>query len=213
MKKNLTEVAFILDRSGSMDHLTSDTIGGFNTFIDQQKQEAGECYLTTVLFDDRYDLLHDHINITEVKELTTRDYFARGMTALRDAIGKTINTVGARLASTSEEERPEKVIVVITTDGAENSSKEFTSEKIKEMIEHQETKYNWEFIFMGANIDSFGTAGGLGIDLNGVVDYSASSSGTKALYSSIATKVSDVRNNRFLKKSMSEYMSEAENED
>jgi len=136
MKENLTEMVFILDRSGSMSNLTKDTIGGFNTMIENQKKEDGDAVLTTVLFDDMYELLHDGVNIQDVKELTNKEYYARGMTALLDAIGKTINTVGERLSKTKEEDRPSKIIFVITTDGQENSSKEFTQKQIKEMIEH-----------------------------------------------------------------------------
>jgi len=136
MKENLTEMVFILDRSGSMSNLTKDTIGGFNTMIENQKKEDGDAVLTTVLFDDMYELLHDGVNIQDVKELTNKEYYARGMTALLDAIGKTINTVGERLSKTKEENRPSKIIFVITTDGQENSSKEFTQKQIKEMIEH-----------------------------------------------------------------------------
>ena len=132
MKKNLTEIVFILDKSGSMSNLTNDTIGGFNSMIEQQKNEDGEAYVTTVLFSENHFMLHDHVNIKDIKPMTHADYMAYGMTALLDAVGTTINSIGERLANTPEEERPEKVIFVITTDGFENSSKEFTREKIKE---------------------------------------------------------------------------------
>jgi uncharacterized protein YegL len=191
MKDNLTEIVFILDRSGSMRNLTDDTIGGFNSFIETQKGENGEATLTTVLFDDEYELLHDGVNIQDVKELTNKEYFARGMTALLDAIGKTINTVGDRLSKTIENNRPSKVIFVITTDGQENASKEFTQPQIKEMIEHQKSKYNWEFIFLGANIDAVSTATNYGITLSS--NYTANTIGTKTLYNAVTDSVSNFR--------------------
>lgn len=182
MKKNLTEMVFILDRSGSMGHLTNDTIGGFNSMIENQKLESGEAYVTTVLFDDEYEVLHNHVNIKEVKPITRKEYYARGLTALLDAIGKTINVVGNRLAETAEEERPEKVIFVITTDGFENASVEFTKSKIKEMIEHQQDKYAWTFMFIGANMDAVSEASSLGIKSAFSKTYTASKEGTESLY-------------------------------
>lgn len=210
MKKGLTEVVFILDRSGSMSSLTNDTIGGFNSFVEQQKKEAGECFLTTILFDDQYDVLHDHIDIQEVKPLTDREYFARGMTALLDATGKAISTVGNRLAVTNEDERPENVIVVITTDGQENSSKEFTAEKIKEMVSHQEEKYKWSFLFLGANIDAFATGGAYGFDASRTAQYTADAIGTQTLYSSVTNFVADTRaGSRDLSATLTDYMTTA----
>ena len=193
MKENLTEMVFILDRSGSMSNLTQDTIGGFNTMIENQKKEDGEAILTTVLFDDKYELLHDGVNIKDVNKLTNKEYFARGMTALLDAIGKTINTVGERLNKTKEEDKPSKVIFVITTDGQENSSREFTQEQIKEMIEHQTNTYNWQFMFLGANIDAVSTAQSFGINGQFASNYTANSRGTDALYSSVSKSVASFR--------------------
>jgi len=193
MKENLTEMVFILDRSGSMSNLTKDTIGGFNTMIENQKKEDGDAVLTTVLFDDMYELLHDGVNIQDVKELTNKEYYARGMTALLDAIGKTINTVGERLSKTKEENRPSKIIFVITTDGQENSSKEFTQKQIKEMIEHQTNTYNWQFMFLGANIDAVSTAQSFGISGQFASNYTANSRGTDALYTSVSKSVSSFR--------------------
>jgi len=193
MKENLTEMVFILDRSGSMSNLTKDTIGGFNTMIENQKKEDGEAVLTTVLFDDMYELLHDGVNIQDVKELTNKEYYARGMTALLDAIGKTINTVGERLNKTKEEDRPSKIIFVITTDGQENSSKEFTQKQIKEMIEHQTNTYNWQFMFLGANIDTVSTAQSFGISGQFASNYTANSRGTDALYTTLSKSVSSYR--------------------
>jgi uncharacterized protein YegL len=177
MRDDLTELVAILDRSGSMAHLANDTIGGFNGFIEDQKKVPGEALLTTVLFDDQYEFLHDGTNIRDVKPITEKEYFARGMTALLDAVGKTINRVGEKLSKMDETERPGKVMVLIITDGYENSSHEFDQAQIKEMVERQKNVYKWEFLFFGANIDSFATAGGLGIDLTRAVNFSASGIG------------------------------------
>lgn len=198
MKKNLTEIVFVLDRSGSMENLTNDTIGGFNSFIEEQKKEKGKALLTTVLFDDKYEILHDGINLKDVQPLTNKDYFARGMTALFDAVGKTINTVGERLAKTDEAERPSKIIFVITTDGYENSSKEFTRDKIKEMITHQTDKYNWQFLFLGANMDATQEAEGIGIKGMYAANYTANDWGTQSVYSTLTSTVSAVRSGAVL---------------
>jgi uncharacterized protein YegL len=194
MKDNLTQIVFILDRSGSMDSLAADTIGGYNGFIEAQKAEEGEALLTTVLFDNEYEILHDSVNLKDVKPLTEKDYYARGMTALLDAVGKTIKTVGANLAKMEEEDRPSKVIVVITTDGFENASKEFTQEQVKTMIEHQRDKYNWEFIFLGANIDSVGTAKDYGITY--AADWTANSVGAQSVYTSLSRGISNYRGDK-----------------
>lgn len=193
MKKNLTEMVFILDRSGSMQSLTSDTIGGFNSMIENQKKENGEAFITTVLFDDQYELLHDHVDIQKIKPITNKEYFARGMTALLDAIGKTINSIGSRLSGTPEDERPDKVIFVITTDGFENASREFNKSAIKEMIEHQQDKYSWTFIFLGANMDAVGEAASLGINASRSHTYTASAQGTSSVYTSLNATMSCLR--------------------
>ena len=193
MKKNLTEMVFILDRSGSMGHLTDDTIGGFNSMIESQKNEPGEAYVTTVLFDDEYELLHDHVNIQDIKPITRNEYFARGWTALLDAVGKTINSVGNRLSNTPEEERPEKVIFVITTDGMENASREFAKSKVKEMIEHQQSKYSWVFMFLGANMDAVSEANSLGINTDFARTYTASDLGTKSVYATMDCAMASIR--------------------
>ena len=153
MKTNLTELVFILDRSGSMDGLESDTVGGFNSMLSKQQEDDDECRLTTVLFDHEYEILHDRIDIKAVSPITEKEYFVRGQTALLDAIGRTINKIGNTQKQTAEEYRAEKVLFVITTDGMENASREYTHDKIKSLIERQKTKYGWEFIFLGANID------------------------------------------------------------
>jgi uncharacterized protein YegL len=191
MNKNLTEVVFILDRSGSMADLANDTLGGFNSFIEKQKQEPGEAVLTTVLFDDKYEILHNGVNLKAVEALTGKEYFARGMTALMDAVGKTINTVGERLSHTLEKDRPAHVLFVITTDGWENASVEFTQKQIKTMIDHQINKYNWQFIFLGANINAVETAKSYGISL--ASNYLPTVSGTQSLYSVVNEAVTQYR--------------------
>lgn len=193
MKKNLTEMVFILDRSGSMQNLTSDTIGGFNSMIESQKSEPGDAFVTTILFDDDYEVLHDHINIQDIKPITNKEYYARGCTALLDAIGKTINSIGNRLSATPEYERPDKVIFVITTDGMENSSREFNKQTVKEMIEHQQDKYSWTFMFLGANMDAVSEASSLGINTDFAKTYTANSVGTQSVYTSMTKAMSCAR--------------------
>jgi len=196
MKKGLTEIVCILDRSGSMSHLTTDTIGGFNTFLKEQKEVEGEARLSLVLFDDEYDLLFDHVDIQSVEELTDKTYFARGNTALFDAIGRTINAVGERLKKTEEDERPEKVIFVITTDGHENASTEFTEKsQIKDMIDHQEEKYSWEFIYMGANQDAIAEGSTFGIKAGRAMNFIADSEGVGSSYQVMRSCVTNYRNN------------------
>lgn len=205
MKKNLTEMVFILDRSGSMQDLTSDTIGGFNSMIENQKNEEGEAFVTTILFDDDYELLHDHVNIKDIKPITNKEYYARGMTALLDAVGKTINSIGNRLNNTPEDERPDKVIFVITTDGMENASKEFSKKTVKDMIEHQQSKYSWTFMFLGANMDAVSEAASLGINTNFARTYTASSLGTQSVYTSVSNAMSQARSLSFDSQDVSTY--------
>lgn len=193
MNNNLTEIVFILDRSGSMQTLTDDTIGGFNSFIENQKREPGDAILTTVLFDDQYEILHDGVNLRDVKLLTREDYYARGMTAMMDAIGRTINTVDARIQKTPAQYRPGKVIFVITTDGYENASMEFNRARIKEMIQQQTAKYDWQFLFLGANMDAVSEAGTFGVSAAQSVTYAANSVGTKAVYDSLNATISNYR--------------------
>ena len=181
MKKGLTEIIYVLDRSGSMGHLTGDTIGAYNAYLDEQKSFDGETKITTVLFDDKYELLFNGVLIDEAY-LDHEKYFVRGMTALYDALGKTIIDVGSRLSSTPESERPEKVIFIITTDGYENASREFTQKKVKEMIEHQQSKYSWDFLFFGANIDSAETASSIGVAENCAYDFEASYEGINKMF-------------------------------
>ena len=196
MNKSLTEMVFILDRSGSMSHLETDTIGGYNSLLEKQKKEQGEAVVTTVLFDDRYELIHDHADIKKVKPLTEREYFARGTTALLDAIGKTINTVGKRHKYAPDSEVPSKTMVVIITDGFENASREFSQTQVKSMIEHQKERYDWEFLFLGANIDAVSTARNYGITPDRAVKYEADSVGTRTNFEAVSQTVSCVREAR-----------------
>jgi hypothetical protein len=193
MNQNLTEIIFILDRSGSMGGLESDTIGGFNGFVKKQA-EAGQTSLTTVLFDDKYEILHNGINAGDVV-LTNNEYFTRGSTALLDAVGKTINDVGKRLSDTPEDSRPGKVIFVITTDGLENSSREFSYDKVKKMITHQSEKYGWEFIFLGANIDVAEEGNKLGIKADRSFSFVSSPIGLCAMYTDIGSVCTAIRSN------------------
>lgn len=196
MKKGLTELVFILDRSGSMCGLESDTIGGYNAMLDKQKGEPGEAIVTTVLFDDRYELLHDRINLCGIKPLTSKEYYTRGTTALLDAIGKTINKIVNVQRNTGEDEQAENIIFVITTDGMENASKEYSYEKVHELIEHQKSRYGWEFIFLGANIDAEDTAERFGIGRDRAANYNADKEGTLLNYEVISETVSYMRANR-----------------
>lgn len=182
MKTNKTELVFILDRSGSMGGIESDTIGGFNSMLTKQQAEPGECRITTVLFDDKYEVLHDRIDIKAVSKITDKEYFARGSTALLDAVGETINKISSVQKNTAEEYRAEKVMFVITTDGMENASREFSYDKIKSMIEYQKSKYSWEFIFLGANIDAVEVANRFGIAKNRAQNYHNDNTGVELNY-------------------------------
>jgi len=193
MKKGLTELVFILDRSGSMSGLEIDTIGGYNSLLEKQKKETGEAFMTTVLFDDRYELLHDRINIRGIEPITDQEYYVRGNTALLDAVGKTILKIGSVQKHTTENERAEHVLFVITTDGMENASREFTQEKVRSMIEHQKSKYGWEFLFLGANIDAAATAEEFGIARDRATNYHADREGTLLNYEVISETVSCMR--------------------
>lgn len=193
MKQGLTELVFILDRSGSMMGLEQDTIGGYNSLLEKQRNTPGEAVITTVLFDDRYELIHDNTPLVYTGELTKKEYFVRGSTALLDAIGRTIQSVIQRRRTTKPEDRPEKTIFVITTDGAENSSWEYSPERIKSMIEYQTEMYHWEFLFLGANIDAVSIAGQFGIAADRAVQYHADSRGTQLNYAVLSEAISDFR--------------------
>ena len=193
MKKNLTQLVFILDRSGSMTGLESDTIGGFNSMLKKQKEEEGECIITTVLFDHEVELLHDRIDIRAVRPLTKQDYTVRGSTALLDAIGKTIHKIGNAEKNTAEEYRAEKVMVVIITDGEENSSRFYSLKEVKHMIERQKERFGWEFIFLGANIDAVKTATRFGIDRDMAVDYVPDKEGVELNFRMMSEAVASYR--------------------
>ena len=193
MKKNLTELVFILDKSGSMSGLEKDTIGGFNSMLDQQRKVDGECVITTVLFDNRYELLHDRIDIRAVQPITGKEYFVGGSTALLDAIGKTIHKIGTVQKNTAEDYRAEKVMFVIITDGEENASRCYSSAQIRQMIQHQKERYGWEFIFLGANIDAVETAGRFGIDADRAVDYVPDGEGTELNFRMMSETVATFR--------------------
>lgn len=178
MKNNFTELVFILDKSGSMAGLESDTIGGFNSMLEKQKAVDGECCITTVLFDNGYELLYDRIDIRAVSGVTEKEYQVGGSTALLDAIGRTIHKIGTVQKNTADEYRADKVMFVIITDGEENASREYSVEKVKAQIERQKEKYGWEFIFLGANIDAVQTAGRFGIASARAMNYVPDAEGT-----------------------------------
>ena len=192
MNNNLIQIVFVIDKSGSMAWLTNETVSGFNSFIEKYKQEDTEAILTTVLFDDYHFSLHDSKNLKEVQPLTAATYMGAGMgcTALYDAVGFTINRVGERLAGMKEEERPHKVLFVITTDGLENASRYYTQGRVRDMIEHQKSKYSWEFIFLGANINSENVASDIGIGASNAVNYTFTAQGVDDVYRSVYTVAS-----------------------
>lgn len=192
-KNNLTEIVFILDRSGSMSGLESDTIGGFNSMIDKQKKEDGECYVTTVLFDSVVETLHDRVKLSEISKMTDKEYFVRGSTALLDAIGTTIKHISNIHKYAREEDVPANTIFVITTDGMENASREYNYRKVKEMVEKAKKKYDWEFLFLGANIDAIEVAGRFGISADRAVNYECDSVGTALNFDVLSDTVSTVR--------------------
>lgn len=196
MKNNITEIIFILDRSGSMAGLESDTIGGFNSMIEKQKKQNGDCYVSTVLFDNESEVLHDRVNLHDIPLMTDRDYTARGCTALIDAIGDAIQHIGIIHKYARPEDIPQHTMFVITTDGQENASRRYTSEQVKKMIERQKEKYGWEFLFIGANIDAVETAARYGISNDRAVNYSADEKGTRVLYEAVADAVCCVRNGK-----------------
>lgn len=171
MNKNLTEIVFILDRSGSMGLMKDDAIGGFNAFLDEQKAIPGDAKLTLVLFDHEYKLIYDGEDIQKVDRLNDETYVPRGSTALLDSIGRTVDDIGKRLSDTPEEERPGKVLVVVFTDGLENASTDYSKNKIKDTIEHQTQKYSWEFLFLGASQDSINDSKSYGFSQESVMLY------------------------------------------
>lgn len=193
MKKNLTELVFILDKSGSMAGLEKDTVGGFNAMLEKQKREEGECIVSTVLFNQESSVLHDRKNVNDIKPLTEDDYSVSGCTALLDAIGGAIHHIGNVHKYIRNEDVPEKTMFVITTDGMENASREYDYQRVKMMIERQKEKYGWEFIFVAANIDAVSTAARFGISEDRAVNYKADSEGTEVLYCAVSDAVANVR--------------------
>jgi len=198
-RENHSLIVTILDRSGSMETIKADAIGGFNSFIGSQKELDGTADATLVLFDDQYELLFDTIPLNKVRNLTTKTFVPRGSTALFDAIGKTIDDLGDKLADMNESDRPEKVIIAILTDGEENSSSEYSQKQIKRMIKHQSEKYSWEFLFLAANQDAFSSAETIGISRDFAVQFDANEAGTELAFCAMAERVSDMRAPSFRK--------------
>ena len=193
MKKNLTEIVFILDRSGSMAGLEKDTIGGFNAMIEKQKAEEGEAYISTVLFDNESVVIHDRISLDRIPKLTEKEYYVRGCTALLDAVGGAIHHIGNVHKYAREEDRPAKTLFVITTDGMENASRYYSYEKVKEMITRHQEKYGWEFLFLGANMDAAREAARFGISEDRAANYHADHQGTSVIYKAVSETVSNFR--------------------
>ena len=193
MKKGLTEIVFILDRSGSMGGLEADTIGGFNGLIKKQRKESGEALVSTVLFDDVCEVLHDRVPMEQVEEMTADTYFVRSCTALLDAVGGAIHHIGNIHKYARDEDRPEKTLFIITTDGMENASHCYTYDKVKQMVERQKAKYGWEFLFLGANIDAIAAAGDIGICADRAVTYQSDQQGTALNYEVLQEAIHHVR--------------------
>lgn len=193
MKKDLTEIVFILDRSGSMAGLEQDTIGGFNAMIEKQHREAGEALVSTVLFDNRSEVIHDRLTLNRIPMLSEKEYYVRGCTALLDAVGGAISHIGNIHKYAREEDRPEKTIFVITTDGMENASRIYSYSNVKAMIELQQEKYGWEFLFLGANIDATREAARFGIGAERAANYHADQKGTSLIYETVSEAICQVR--------------------
>ena len=198
MKKGLTEIVCVLDRSGSMRSIMSDAIGGLNSFITEQKKLEGDATITMALFDNGYDIIHENVDINDVAEITSEVYYPRGMTALYDAIGKTVTSVGQRLASTDESERPEKVIVAILTDGMENCSREYDAETIKTIIKEQEDKYNWQFMYLAANQDAFDIGQQFGMRSHNSINFNATAKGAINAFDNMTSYSKQVRSAKVL---------------
>ncbi len=196
MKNNITELVFILDRSGSMAGLEGDTIGGFNSLIEKQRRQDGECYVSTVLFDNVSEVLHDRVRLSEIRKMTEDDYTVRGCTALIDAIGSAIHHIATIHKYARREDVPEHTMFVIMTDGMENASRKYSSREVKRMIEKEKKKYGWEFLFIGANIDSVETAGHFGIGADRSANYHADGKGTAVVFEAVADTVSCMRKSR-----------------
>ena len=196
MKKNLTEMVFILDRSGSMGGLESDTVGGVNAMIEKQKKAEGDAYVSTVLFNTHSKVLHDRVDVRQIRPMTQDDYCVGGCTALLDAVGDAIHHIGNVHKYARPEDVPEKTVFVITTDGMENASHRYTYDKVRRMIEKEKEKYGWEFIFLGANIDALQEAARFGISADRAANYRCDRRGTAVIYEGINEVVSAVRCSR-----------------
>ena len=195
MKKNLTELVFILDRSGSMSGLEADTIGGFNSMIEKQKKEDGAAVVTTVLFNSVVTKIHDRADLSTIAPMTDKEYYASGMTAMLDAIGETIQHISHVHAVIGDDNVPEHTVFVITTDGMENASQEFTPSRVKSLIEEKKEKDNWEFLFLGANIDAVKTAGHIGITADRAANYHSDKAGTQLNYETVSETIVSMRKN------------------
>ena len=193
MHKNLTELVFILDRSGSMSGLEADTIGGFNAMIDKQKKEEGEALVSTVLFSTDREMIHDRVNLQDIRPLTDKEYYVRGCTALLDAVGHTIRHIGNVHKYAREEDRPARTLFIITTDGMENASREYTYRKLQELITRQKEQHGWEFLFLGANIDAAAEAKRFGIAPECAANYHADSLGTATIFEAVDDAVCQFR--------------------
>ena len=208
MKKNLTELVFILDRSGSMSDLEADTIGGFNSMIERQRGEEGEALVSTVLFNGSSEVIHDRADIRRIEPMNRRQYIACGCTALLDAIGGAIHHIGNVHKYAREEDRPEHTLFVITTDGMENASRRYTAGEVKAMIKRQKSLYGWEFLFLGANIDAVETAGHFGISEDRAVNYHSDCEGTALNYDVLSDAIADVRCSRPLERTWKQRIDE-----
>ena len=208
MKKQLTELVFILDRSGSMFGLEADTIGGFNSMIAKQRREAGEALVSTVLFNGTTTVLHDRVPLTRIEPMTERQYQTGGCTALLDAIGGAIHHIGNVHKYAREEDRPEHTLFVITTDGLENASHSYSADQVRRMIRRQRENYGWEFIFLGANIDAVETAAHIGIDRSRAVNYHSDARGTRLNYEVLSEAISSVRSCKPLEENWSQRIDE-----
>ena len=193
MKKGLTEVVFILDRSGSMRGLEKETIGGYNSMLEKQQKEEGDAVISTILFDGVAEILHDRADLKKMEPITDKDYYVRGNTALLDALGSTIHRIGKIQKAMPEDEKPEKTLFIITTDGMENASREYSFDKVKKMVEKKKSKYGWEFIFLGANIDAIEVAGRFGVEASRAVNFKCDSAGTKLNYDVLSKVVGCAR--------------------
>lgn len=204
MKNQLTELVFILDKSGSMAKLAKDTIGGFNSLIDKQRKEEGECYVSTVLFDNTSQVIHDRVELSHVRPMQAKDYVPYGSTALIDAIGGAVHHIRNVHRYARKEDVPAHTLFIIMTDGMENASHHYTSDAVKKMIQIQKEKFGWEFLFIGANIDSVETAARFGIDRERAVDYHADQKGTETVYETLSSAIRSVRQDMAMEASWSD---------